>query len=80
MPNWRRRSCSPISPRRSSVWWTRSSWAGSGQDFLEVGAFSVFYGLLARLGTAELAASQIANQITAVAFMPGFALGAATGS
>lgn len=50
------------------------------QDFLEVGAFSVFYGLLARLGTAELAASQIANQITAVAFMPGFALGAATGS
>lgn len=50
------------------------------QDFVEVGAFSAFYALLARLGTSELAASQIANQITAVAFMPGFALGSATGS
>lgn len=50
------------------------------QDFLEVGAFSAFYALLSRLGTRELAASQIANQITAVAFMPGFALGSATGS
>ncbi|HEX2973636.1 MAG TPA: MATE family efflux transporter [Tepidisphaeraceae bacterium] len=50
------------------------------QDFVEVGAFSAFYALLSRIGTRELAASQIANQITALAFMPGFALGSATGS
>lgn len=49
-------------------------------DGIDVGAFSVFFALISRLGTVELAASQVANQITGVAFMPGFALGAATGS
>jgi len=49
-------------------------------DAIEVGAFTTFFALISRLGTAELAASQIANQIAAVAFMPGFAMSAATGS
>lgn len=49
-------------------------------DGIDVGAFSVFFALISRLGTAELAASEVANQITAIAFMPGLALGSATGS
>lgn len=49
-------------------------------DAVELAAFSVFFTLISRLGTVELAASQIANQITAIAFMPGFAFGQATGS
>lgn len=49
-------------------------------DAVDVGAFATFMGLISRLGTAELAASQIVNQISSVAFMPGFALSAATGS
>jgi multidrug resistance protein, MATE family len=49
-------------------------------EFIEVGAFAAFNGVIARLGTRELAASQIANQIASLAFMPGFALGIGTGS
>jgi multidrug resistance protein, MATE family len=49
-------------------------------EFVEVGAFAAFSGVIARLGTKELAASQIANQIASLAFMPGFALGIGTGS
>ncbi|MGE5578192.1 MAG: MATE family efflux transporter [Syntrophothermus sp.] len=49
-------------------------------DFVEVAAFTSFFALISKLGTVELAASQIANQVTALAFMPGFALGAATSS
>ncbi len=49
-------------------------------DFVEVAAYTTFFALISKLGTTELAASQIANQITALAFMPGFALGAATSS
>ncbi len=49
-------------------------------DSIEVSAFSTFLALISRLGPIELAASQIANQISALAFMPGFALGSATGS
>lgn len=49
-------------------------------EFVEVGAFAAFSGVIARLGTLELAASQIANQIASLAFMPGFALGIGTGS
>ena len=49
-------------------------------EFVEVGAFAAFSGVIARLGTRELAASQIANQIASLAFMPGFALGTGTGS
>ena len=49
-------------------------------EFVEVGAFAAFSGVIARLGTRELAASQIANQIASLAFMPGFALGIGTGS
>jgi multidrug resistance protein, MATE family len=49
-------------------------------EFIEVGAFAAFSGVIARLGTKELAASQIANQIASLAFMPGFALGIGTGS
>lgn len=46
----------------------------------EVGAFATFFAFISRLGTIELAASQIANQVASVAFMPGFALSIATGS
>ena len=49
-------------------------------EFVEVGAFSAFLALTARLGTAELAASQIANQISSLAFMPGFGLSNAAAS
>lgn len=49
-------------------------------DGIEVSAFTTFFALISRLGTNELAASQVANQIAALAFMPGFALSAATGS
>ncbi len=49
-------------------------------DSIEVGSFSIFLALISKLGTVELAASQIANQVSALAFMPGFALGVATGS
>ena len=49
-------------------------------DAVELTAFSTFFTLISRLGTVELAASQIANQIAAFAFMPGFAFGQATGS
>ncbi len=49
-------------------------------DAVDVGAFATFMGLVSRLGTAELAVSQIVNQVSSVAFMPGFALGGATGS
>ncbi|MDD4518468.1 MAG: MATE family efflux transporter [Limnochordia bacterium] len=49
-------------------------------DSVEVMAFGVFFALIARLGTNELAGSQIANQLAGLSFMPGFAFGAATGS
>lgn len=49
-------------------------------DAVELAAFSTFFTLISRLGTVELAASQIANQVSSFAFMPGFALAQATGS
>lgn len=49
-------------------------------DFVESSAFATFMTLISRLGPIELAASQIANQINSLAFMPGFALGTATSS
>jgi multidrug resistance protein, MATE family len=49
-------------------------------EMLEVSAFAAFLGLTARISTEALAASQIGNQISALAFMPGFALGSATAS
>lgn len=49
-------------------------------EFIEVAAFTAFLGLMARLGTNELAASQIANQISSLAFMPGFGLSTAAAS
>jgi len=49
-------------------------------EAMEVAAYTTFFALISRLGTSQLAASQIANQVASVAFMPGFALSAATGS
>ena len=49
-------------------------------DLSEVAGFSVFMTIISRLGTLELAASQIANQMASFGFMPAFALSAATGS
>ncbi|MGI6037629.1 MAG: MATE family efflux transporter [Limnochordia bacterium] len=71
--------------------WQFPSWKSLGEmikigfpigitDGVELAAFSTFFGLIARLGTVELAASQVANQIGSIAFMPGFALGSATGA
>ena len=49
-------------------------------EFVEVGAFTAFLALTGRLGTAELAATQVANQISALAFMPGFGFSVAAAS
>ena len=49
-------------------------------DFVEVAAFTAFLGVIARIGTTELAASQIANQVSSLAFMPGFGLSTAAAS
>lgn len=49
-------------------------------EFVEVGAFAAFTAVIGRVGTIELAASQISNQIASLGFMPGFALGIGTGS
>ena len=49
-------------------------------EMLEVSAFTVFMALTARISTEALAASQVGNQISSLAFMPGFALGSATAS
>lgn len=46
----------------------------------EVSAFTAFQGVISRLGATELAASQIANQLASLGFLPAFALAAATGS
>ncbi|MFC4425128.1 MATE family efflux transporter [Deinococcus navajonensis] len=49
-------------------------------ELAEVGAFTVFQGVISRLGPTELAASQIANQLASLGFLPAFALASATGS
>lgn len=49
-------------------------------ELAEISAFTVFQGILSRLGPVELAASQIANQLASLGFLPAFALGSATGS
>ena len=49
-------------------------------DSIDICAFGILMTLISRLGTIELAASQIANQLNDLAFMPAFAIGTATGS
>ncbi|WP_407538680.1 MATE family efflux transporter [Deinococcus radiomollis] len=49
-------------------------------DLADVGAFTAFLGVIARLGPTELAASQIANQFASFGFLPAFALSASTSS
>jgi multidrug resistance protein, MATE family len=49
-------------------------------ECVEVSAFTAFLSLTGRISTDALAASQIGNQISGFAFMPGFALGTATAS
>jgi MATE family multidrug resistance protein len=41
-----------------------------GQFFLDMGSFSVFMGIMGRLGTDQLAASQIGIQLLSFSFMP----------
>jgi len=53
--------------------------AGATQ-LLEVSAFTAFLGVVSQLGPRELAASQVANQLASIGFMPAFALANATGS
>lgn len=47
-------------------------------DFIEIASFSMFFALLARLGTDMLAANQIALQYMSVSFTLGFAVNMAT--
>ncbi len=49
-------------------------------DSIDIFSFGFLMTFVSRLGTTELAASQIANQLNDLAFMPSFAIGAATGS
>ncbi|WP_034386160.1 MATE family efflux transporter [Deinococcus sp. YIM 77859] len=49
-------------------------------ELAEVSAFTAFQGVISRLGPVELAASQIANQLASLGFLPAFALASATGS
>ncbi|WP_328774757.1 MATE family efflux transporter [Deinococcus aquaedulcis] len=67
---------------------TRDEWRRLGRvslpagvtELAEVSAFTVFQGVISRLGPTELAASQIANQLASLGFLPAFALASATGS
>ncbi|WP_229670925.1 MATE family efflux transporter [Deinococcus aquiradiocola] len=58
----------------------RISVPAGATDLGEVSAFTVFLGIIARLGPTELAASQIANQFASFGFLPAFALSASTSS
>lgn len=49
-------------------------------DFIEIASFSVFFALIARLGTEVLAANQIALQYMSLSFTFGIAIGMATSS
>lgn len=49
-------------------------------DSIDIFTFGILMTVISRLGTVELAASQIANQLNDLAFMPSFAIGTATGS
>lgn len=49
-------------------------------DSIDIFTFGILMTTISRLGTVELAASQIANQLNDLAFMPSFAIGTATGS
>ena len=70
------------------VWPVRGEWLSMLKigaplgimECVEVSAFTAFLALIGRIGTDALAASQIGNQISGFAFMPGFALGTATAS
>jgi len=58
----------------------RISLPAGATDLADVGAFTVFLGIISRLGPTELAASQIANQFASFGFLPAFALSASTSS
>lgn len=58
----------------------RISLPAGATDLADVGAFTAFLGIIARLGPTELAASQIANQFASFGFLPAFALSASTSS
>ncbi|AWN23965.1 MATE family efflux transporter [Deinococcus irradiatisoli] len=58
----------------------RISLPAGATELADVGAFTTFLGVIARLGPTELAASQIANQFASFGFLPAFALSASTSS
>ncbi|MBB5235901.1 MATE family multidrug resistance protein [Deinococcus budaensis] len=71
----------PARPTRAELGsLTRVSLPAGVTELAEVGAFTAFQGIISRLGPTELAASQIANQLGSLGFLPAFALAAATGS
>lgn len=71
----------PVRPRRTELGPVARVALPMGLTELgEVGAFTAFQGVLSRLGPIELAASQIANQLASLGFLPAFALSSATGS
>ncbi|WP_240741838.1 MATE family efflux transporter [Deinococcus sp. KSM4-11] len=79
------------SPQYGRLWFVRPTRTELGSvarislpagltDLADVGAFTTFLGIIARLGPTELAASQIANQFASFGFLPAFALSASTSS
>jgi putative MATE family efflux protein len=52
----------------------RVSWPIGAQEALEMGAWTLFTVLIARLGTAEAAAHAIAMRVTALSYMAGYGL------
>jgi multidrug resistance protein, MATE family len=70
-----------VRPRRGELRSVaRISLPAGATDLADVGAFTVFLGVIARLGPTELAASQIANQFASFGFLPAFALSASASS
>ncbi len=74
-----------LGPRLAAAWGTRRAWRFrldatrrllrvglplGAEHFGDMGSFSVFMALMGRLGTDELAASQIAIQVLSFSFMP----------
>ncbi|WP_027481015.1 MATE family efflux transporter [Deinococcus pimensis] len=70
-----------VRPRRAELAsFARVSLPAGLTELGEVSAFTALQGVISRLGPTELAASQIANQLASLGFLPAFALSTATGS
>ncbi|MEM7110812.1 MAG: MATE family efflux transporter [Chloroflexota bacterium] len=71
----------PVIANRHDVWAVMKVGLPIGMgDFIEIGSFSVFFAFLGQLGTAVLAANQIALQFMSISFTFGVAVAMATSS